>query len=449
MTKEKNLKQIFASATLQRELRLFVFLFVVALGTLPQVAVSQEVTHTFKIVGKERISVHTGKSLERLVEYDPNSSNHLYITDYGQDGLKLDKSQFLFIGEKFNVSNLLDYIVGKELKKDGVKTIFSVDQLVANELIYKSDTLQRQTTFYRNGNKQMTYMGDEKAMNGEFKMWLPDGQLTFSGNYKNNFKDGVFESFDPSVNQNRKGVYAEGKLISGESVVQDFVYDAPEVSAQPIGGDSILNEYLKMKTADLPSVKALAVNTVKEINLSLTIDKNGQTDEMNFLSTATPTDQGIVNAIFNEFPNFHPALLEGAPVRSTRKLNLVLSNKGLQVQPLTNNQTLDNENDLPYTVVEQMPEFVGGEVGLRKYLSNTVRYPIEAAEKGIQGKVFVNFIVAEDGSISHIKVVRGVHGLLDAEACRVISRMPKWIPGRQSGKTVRVSYTVPINFITN
>lgn len=430
-------------------LRLRVLSIAIVLGILPLNALSQETTHTFKIIGKERIFVHTGASHERLVEYDPNSSNHLYVTDYGQEGLKLDKTQFLFKGEKFNLSNLLDYIISKEIQKDGIKILFSVDEFIAMELMFKRDTLQWQTSYYRNGNKQMTYMGDEKSMNGEFKMWLPDGQLSFLGNYKNNLKDGVFESFDPSANQNRKGVYAEGKLISGESVVQDFVYDVPEVSAQPIGGDSTMNEYLKMKTTDLDAVNEMPVGIVKEITLSLTIDKTGQTDELNILSKVTPDDREIINAIFEEFPLFQPALLEGAPVRSTRTLNLVLSHQGLQVQPQTNNQTVVNENDLPYTVVEEMPEFVGGEEALRKYLSATVQYPREATEDGIQGKVYVNFIIAEDGSISNIKVVRGVHSLLDAEAHRVISLMPKWIPGRQSGKPVRVSYTVPINFVLN
>ena len=373
-----------------------------------------------------------------------------YIISYRKNGFIVEKTQFLFKGERFNLSKLEDYYNRKELFQDGIQNKYSEDEKLEGQLIYKADQLQQQTFFYPNGNKQTSFQGDENILNGEFKMWYEDGQLSFSGNYKNNIKDGEFESFDPSFHQNRKGVYAEGKLISGESVVQDLVYDLPDVSAQPIGGDSTLNKYLKMKTSDLSAVKAAAANIVKEINLSLTIDKTGQTDEMNILSKVTTTDREIVNAIFNEFPLFQPALLEGAPVRSIRKLNLIIFNQGLQVQPPVKIQTIDNGNDSldinTYVMAEEMPEFSGGEAALRNFLSNTVKYPLVAAEKGIQGKVYVKFILEKDGTVSNITIATSVHPLLDLEAIRVISLMPKWIPGRQKGKPVRVSYTVPINF---
>jgi len=101
----------------------------------------------------------------------------------------------------------------------------------------------------------------------------------------------------------------------------------------------------------------------------------------------------------------------------------------------------------PYTIVEQMPEFPGGEAALKKYLNTAIKYPRIATENGVQGKVFVNFVVDKNGSISTVKVLRGVDSALDAEAVRVIKAMPKWIPGKQNGETVRVSYTIPINFV--
>ena len=101
----------------------------------------------------------------------------------------------------------------------------------------------------------------------------------------------------------------------------------------------------------------------------------------------------------------------------------------------------------PFFVVEQMPEFPGGELALRKFLNNSVKYPVIAQENGIQGKVFVNFIVDTNGGISNVKIARGVDQSLDKEAMRVVKSMPKWIPGKQSGQPVRVSFTVPINFV--
>lgn len=100
-----------------------------------------------------------------------------------------------------------------------------------------------------------------------------------------------------------------------------------------------------------------------------------------------------------------------------------------------------------YTVVEQMPEFSGGESELRNFLGKSVKYPPEAIKKGTQGKVYVSFVVAKDGSVSNAKVVRGVDPLIDAEALRVVNAMPKWTPGKQSGKDVAVQFTVPINFV--
>lgn len=103
--------------------------------------------------------------------------------------------------------------------------------------------------------------------------------------------------------------------------------------------------------------------------------------------------------------------------------------------------------DVVFEVVEVMPEFPnGGMPGLMKYLGKNVKYPIEAHANNIEGRVVVHFIVNKDGSISNVGLTRSVDPLLDKEAIRVISDMPKWKPGMQRGKAVRVKYTVPVMF---
>lgn len=99
-----------------------------------------------------------------------------------------------------------------------------------------------------------------------------------------------------------------------------------------------------------------------------------------------------------------------------------------------------------FDIVEQMPQFSGGEEKLNEYLSTHVQYPKEAMEKGIQGRVIVAFVVNRDGSISDPKVARRIDPALDKEALRVINSMPRWTPGKQNGKNVRVNYTLPIYF---
>ncbi len=99
-----------------------------------------------------------------------------------------------------------------------------------------------------------------------------------------------------------------------------------------------------------------------------------------------------------------------------------------------------------FDVVEEMPSFPGGDRKLMEYLSENIRYPEELADACIQGRVIVSFIVEKDGSISNVKVAKSLAPLLDKEAVRVVSGMPKWIPGRQNGVAVRVRYIIPVTF---
>ena len=108
-----------------------------------------------------------------------------------------------------------------------------------------------------------------------------------------------------------------------------------------------------------------------------------------------------------------------------------------------------NTNDKTFDVVEQMPEFPGGQIAMLDFLSKNIRYPEEAHKAGIQGRVVATFVVEKDGSISNAKVMRSIDPLLDAEALRVISSMPNWIPGKQDGKPVAVKYTIPVTFKLN
>ena len=108
----------------------------------------------------------------------------------------------------------------------------------------------------------------------------------------------------------------------------------------------------------------------------------------------------------------------------------------------------EETDDAPvFFIVEEMPEFPGGDVELRKYIAQSVKYPVIAQENGIQGRVYVQFVVGTDGKVTQVKVARGVDPNLDKEAIRVVQSMPKWKPGKQRGKAVKVSYTVPINFV--
>ncbi len=114
--------------------------------------------------------------------------------------------------------------------------------------------------------------------------------------------------------------------------------------------------------------------------------------------------------------------------------------------PVTVDEEVVVEDDI-FVVVEENPQFPnGGTAGLLQYLGKNIKYPTIPQENGTQGRVTVQFVVNKDGSIVDVKVIRGVDPYLDKEAVRVISTMPKWIPGKQRGVPVRCKFTVPVTF---
>lgn len=122
-------------------------------------------------------------------------------------------------------------------------------------------------------------------------------------------------------------------------------------------------------------------------------------------------------------------------------------NTVIDVAPVIQQEAEEEEESEVFFIVENMPEFPGGELALRKFIANAIKYPVIAQENGIQGKVYVNFVVDKDGSVTQARIARGVDSSLDKEALRVVNSLPKWKPGMQRGKPVRVSYTVPISFV--
>jgi TonB family protein len=108
-------------------------------------------------------------------------------------------------------------------------------------------------------------------------------------------------------------------------------------------------------------------------------------------------------------------------------------------------KTLKGDEQI-FFIVEEMPEFPGGESELRKFIANNIKYPEVAQQNGIQGRVYVTFVVDKNGEVANARIARGVDPELDREALRVVNSLPQWTPGKQRGKEVNVSYTVPINF---
>ncbi|MBC8045768.1 MAG: energy transducer TonB [Fimbriimonadaceae bacterium] len=170
------------------------------------------------------------------------------------------------------------------------------------------------------------------------------------------------------------------------------------------------------------------------------VERNGSINEVTIMrGIGYGCDEEVINKL-KQMPAWNPGLQQGKPVRTSYTLPVAFS---------LGEEKKNEDEKKQFQIVEQMPEFPGGEKALYEFLGKNVKYPKEAIKNGIECKVYIQFIVEKDGSISNAKIKRGVNELLDNEALRAINAMPKWKPGMQKGKTVRVTYTLPVQFKLN
>jgi len=120
--------------------------------------------------------------------------------------------------------------------------------------------------------------------------------------------------------------------------------------------------------------------------------------------------------------------------------------ENIEIAPVVVEEEEEEKEDEIFQVVEQDPEFPGGVEALYKFVQQNIKYPQLAKENNITGRVFVQFVVEKDGSVSNVRAARDIGGGCGAEAVRVVKSMPKWKPGKQRGKAVRAAYTLPVNF---
>ena len=191
------------------------------------------------------------------------------------------------------------------------------------------------------------------------------------------------------------------------------------------------------KVATREQLQALDQKTIDNISVVKASEDNKDLRRVYGEKFNDDTSNGIIFINTKEF------------VKNGKKDYVVVVNSNDSEKEATATGTFTPNTSEPegvFDVVEQMPQYPGGAPELMKFLSTSIKYP-EAAEKaGTQGRVIATFVVEKDGSISGTKIVRSVSPELDTEALRVINAMPKWTPGMQSGKAVRVKYTIPISF---
>lgn len=270
--------------------------------------------------------------------------------------------------------------------------------------------------------------------------------------------------------------------------VNDYVYNEPQTPPQKVVKKGKANTQVKMgkKTIEVKSeqkaeqskkpivdVKAPKI-VIPEISSDheplLILDGKVATREqikaldqdlINDISVLKPGDKDLLNAYGKHYNADTSngiifirtkAHIEKEKANPKEKSVVVVVKKKPQEEEKAPNGVVSVDVPEPekvFDVVEQMPLFSGGQVELMKYLSANVKYPEVSQKNGVQGRVVVKFVVEKDGSVSLAKVVKSVNKELDAEALRVVNAMPKWTPGKQNGRSVRVYYTLPVTFRLN
>jgi len=262
-------------------------------------------------------------------------------------------------------------------------------------------------------------------------------------------KDGVI-----LITSKKKGaVSAESqikKMISapGEGTKSSGVFTAVEQMPQFVGGYKELMKFL-MNHIRYPH-DAQVVNVQGQVLVNFVISRTGKVENAKVIKSIHPALDAEALRVVNLMPDWLPGKQQGAAVDVSYSIPIefVLQRNEKKSDEVTvvGYGKMGKKEGEPFVVVEEMPQFPGGETEMMKFIGNNVKYPAQAVKENIQGKVLVKFVIKSDGKIDMIKVLRGVHPALDAEAMRVIGLMPDWIPGKQGGKPVDVSYTVPIQF---
>ena len=228
-------------------------------------------------------------------------------------------------------------------------------------------------------------------------------------------------------------------------------------------------EAKKSPKADLENKKSIFMQIGLVITLILVLvafewnSSDGRTSDQ-YALTEESVEEEIMPITTQEVK---PVLPPPPPPQVMDVLNIVEDNANVDDELVLANTESDQNTQVEYSapieyavekeeeveeatvffIVEEMPLFPGGPAELNKYIAQNVKYPVIAQENGIQGRVYVSFVVNSKGKIENVKVARGVDPSLDKEAVRVVESMPEWKPGKQGNKAVKVSFTIPVNFV--
>lgn len=235
----------------------------------------------------------------------------------------------------------------------------------------------------------------------------------------------------------------------------DRVIEDPDLMPIFTGGTGEMHRFIA-NTLSYPT-EAVERDAQGLVVYTFVVEKDGTLSNFNIIHRADPLLNEEALRILKNMPPWRPARHKGEIVRSETYVPMYFKlNKNAQytTRPSSSatarayaktDASIIENNDI-YTIVDKMPEYEYGKSGLSKFIAHNIRYPKDALQQGIEGRILCSFIVGKDGSISNIEVVNGLNSDLDDEAIRVLGLMPKWMPGVNNGENVNVKCLLPIDF---
>jgi TonB family protein len=235
----------------------------------------------------------------------------------------------------------------------------------------------------------------------------------------------------------------------------DKIVENPDIVPMFTGGTAEMHRFIS-NTLSYPA-DAAERNAQGLVVYTFVVEKDGSLSNFNIIHRADPLLNEEALRILKNMPPWRPARHNGEIVRSETYVPMYFKlNKNVQYSTRTSSSATARayaktdqsilENSEIYTIVDKMPVYEYGEKELANFISYNMRYPKEALQQGIEGRILCSFIVGKDGSISNIEVVSGSNEALNNEAIRVLGLMPKWTPGENNGEKVNVKCLLPIDF---
>ena len=241
--------------------------------------------------------------------------------------------------------------------------------------------------------------------------------------------------------------------------VSDRIIENPEIVPMYTGGTAEMHRFIS-NTLSYPA-DAVVRDAQGLVVYTFVVEKDGTLSNFNIIHRADSLLNKEALRILQNMPPWRPARHKGEIVRAETYVPMYFRlNKNARVASGKTGTPSGSatakayaktdpgiiENSDIYTIVDKMPQYATGETGLGNFISHNIRYPREARQEGIEGRILCSFIIAADGSVSNIEVVEGLNPSLDNEAIRVLGLMPKWLPGENDGEKVNVKCLLPIDF---